>query len=386
MKNNKIKILFDAGPLVNGNLSGVGKYTQGIISELARNYPDNLELVGHYFDFRHGKDTTALPHANNIRYTKTVVLPGKVFNMLRRLGFWIPFELLTKERGDFHLFPGFVGWPSIFNTPSAPVIHDITYLEFPQYVSPIARNDLQKLVRPTIKRAAFVITVSESSKAGIIKEYGNLDKPILVEHIPPIGLLSISELEAGDAIKELGINGSFILFLGNIEPRKNLVGLLNAYSLLPDDTKNQYGLVLAGGSGWKDEEILEKIRSLRDSGSKIYQTGYVSDEQRSALYMKATVFVLPSHYEGFGMPLLEAMTYQTPMLVSDIAALKEVAQDSALYCEPNSPEDIANKLQQLLSDSLLQKQLVSKGNERLKAFSWEKVTEELYDQIVRVVK
>lgn len=386
MKNRKIKILFDAGPLVNGKISGVGKYTQGLVSELSKNYPDELELVGHYFDFRHKKDKTELPQAKNIRYKRTVVLPGKVFNMLRRLGFWIPFELLTKERGDFHLFPGFVGWPSLFNTPSAPVIHDLTYLDFPQYVSATARYDLQKLVMPTIKRAAFVITVSESSKAGINKTYGFLNKPVLVEHIPPVGLLNISDREADDAIKELGITGSFILFLGNIEPRKNLVGLLNAYSLLPDVTKGQFGLVLAGGSGWQDEEILEKIKSLRDAGSKIYQTGYVSDEQRSALYMKATVFVLPSHYEGFGMPLLEAMTYQTPMLVSNIAALKEVAQDSALYCDPNSPEDIANKLQQLLDDKSLQKQLVSKGNERLKAFSWEKVTKDLYDQIVKVVK
>lgn len=383
---NIIKILFDAGPLVNGKMSGVGKYTQGLVSELAKNYPESLELVGHYFDFLGKKDLSALPSAQNIRYTKTVVLPGKVFNMLRRLGFWIPFELLTKERGDFHLFPGFVGWPSLFNTPSAPVIHDVTYIDFPQYVSPIARNDLQKLVRPTIKRASFVLTISESSKTGIVKEYGDLGKPVLVEHIPPVGLLKISNLEADGATKELGINGSFILFLGNIEPRKNLVGLLNAYSLLPEATRNQYGLVLAGGSGWQDEAILEKIKSLRDSGSRIYQTGYVSDEQRSALYMKATIFVLPSHYEGFGMPLLEAMTYQTPVLASNIAALKEVALDSALYCDPNSPDDIANKLQRLLEDKNLRDSLVAKGNERLKAFSWEKVTSDLYDQIEKVVK
>lgn len=386
MKNRKIKILFDAGPLVNGNLSGVGKYTQGIISELARNYPNELELVGHYFDFLGKKDLSALPLAQNIRYRKTVVLPGKVFNILRRLGFWIPFELLTKERGDFHFFPGFVGWPSLFKTPSTPVIHDVTYIDFPQYVSPIARNDMQKLVKPAIDRAAFVITVSESSKAGVVKEYGDLGKPILVEHIPPVGLLKISNLDADDEIKELGINGSFILFLGNIEPRKNLVGLLNAYSLLPVATRDQYGLVLAGGSGWQDDEILEKIKSLRGSGSKVYQTGYVSDEQRSALYMKATVFVLPSHYEGFGMPLLEAMTYQTPVLASDIAALKEVAQDSALYCDPNSPEDIAIKLQQLLEDKSLRDKLVAKGNERLKDFSWEKVTKDLYEQIVKAIK
>lgn len=386
MKNRKIKILFDAGPLVNGNLSGVGKYTQGIISELAENYPKELELVGHYFDFLGKKDLSSLPQAQNIRYRKTIVLPGKVFNLLRRHGIWIPFELLVKERGDFHLFPGFIGWPSLFRTPSAPVIHDITYLEFPQYVSDKARYTLQKLVKPNIDRASFVITVSESSKAGINKAYGPLLKTILVEHIPPVGLVEISEPEATKAIKDLGIDQPYILFLGNIEPRKNLVGLIDAYSQLPEAVRNKYALVLAGGSGWKNEEILQKINDLRNSGSKIYKTGYVSDKQRAALYMRATVFVLPSHYEGFGMPLLEAMTYQTPMLVSNIAALKEVAQDSALYCDPNSPQDIANRLKQLLDDKTLQKQLISKGNERLRDFSWEKVTKDLYEQIVKAVK
>lgn len=379
-----ITIGFDATCLVTSTQSGVAKYTYGLVSNLAENYPDTVQLIGHYFKTSQFSKTN-LPTAPNISYISTPV-SGKLFNMFRRLGIYIPFELLIKKRVDFHLFPAFIGWPSLFKTPSAPVIHDLTYIDFPQYVSPIARNDLQKLVRPAIKRAAFVLTISESSKAGIVKEYGGLGKEVLVEHIPPVGLLKISNVEADKAIKELEINGSFILFLGNIEPRKNLVGLLNAYSLLPEATKNQYGLVLAGGSGWQDEEILEKIKSLRDSSSKIYQTGYVSDVQRSALYMKATVFVLPSHYEGFGMPLLEAMTYQTPVLASDIAALKEVAQDSALYCDPNSPHNIANKLQQLLQDKNLRDNLVAKGNERLKAFSWDKVTKDFYEEIVKVVK
>src|SRR5580704_3129253 len=106
-----IKILFDAGPLVNGPRSGVGKYTQGVIQALADDYPDQVELVGHYFDFLGRKHVTNMPTAANIRYKTTKLVPGKVLNMLRRLGVWVPFELLVKERGDFHFFPGFIGWP-----------------------------------------------------------------------------------------------------------------------------------------------------------------------------------------------------------------------------------------------------------------------------------
>ncbi|MGH7234236.1 MAG: glycosyltransferase family 4 protein [Candidatus Saccharimonadales bacterium] len=386
MKNKKIKVLFDAGPLVNGSLSGVGKFTQGLIQELSNNYPNNLELVGHYFDFLNKKDLSSLPKAKNIRYRKTVLLPGKVFSLLQRHGAWIPFELLVKERGDFLLFPAFIGWPSLFRTPSTPAVHDLSYIKFPQYVNDRARHALKKLVGPSIDRAAFVITISESTKADINKFYGPLNKPVLVEHIPPVGLVTLSKPEASKILEKLGIDRPYILFLGNIEPRKNLVHLIDAYSQLPETARNKFALVLAGGSGWKDEEILQKINFLQSSGSKIYKTGYVSDEQRAALYMKASVFVLPSYYEGFGMPLLEAMTYQTPMLISDITALREVAEDTALYCDPNSAKDISKKLLLLLEDDILQKQLVNKGNLRLKDFSWQKVTKELYEQIAKSVE
>ncbi len=384
-KLRKVKIIFDAGPLVNGNRSGVGRTTEGLVLALANNYPEEVELVGHYFDFMHRKKGIDLPAAPNIRYRRTVLIPGKVFNMLRRLGFWIPFELLTKEKGDFHLFPGFVGWPSLFGTPSAPFVHDITYIDYPQYVNGPARFDLQTLMPRTIRRAAFIITNSESSKSGLAREYNLKDKPVLVEPIPPVNALTLPQAEAKSRIKRLGIRPPFLLFLSNIEPRKNLIGLLNAYEQLDPGLRDKYELVLTGGKGWRDDEILAKLEELEGKDIRVRQTGFVSDEDRAALFTQATIFIMPSHYEGFGMPLLEAMTYRTPLLVSDIPVHHEVARDAALYTG-TSAEDIAAKMAQLVKDEGLRKKLVAAGTKRLKDFSWQTVAKEIFSQVRKAVK
>lgn len=380
--SRKIKILFDAGPLVNGHRSGVGKTTEGLVLALANDYPDQVELVGHYFDFLGRKKAAGLPAAPNIRYRRTVLIPGKVFNMLRRLGVWVPFELLAKERGDFHVFPGFIGWPSLFGTPHAPFVHDVTYIDYPEYVNSTARYDLQKIMPRTVRNAAFIITNSESSKQGITKYY-KLDKTILVEHIPGVNVVKLPQDEADKRIADLGIVQPFLFFLGNMEPRKNLVGLVRAYELLDKNIRDKYALVLAGQKGWNDEEIVASISRLKESGANVIQTGYVSDEDRAALFMNASIYLMPSHYEGFGMQLLEGMDYGTPMIATDIPVLHEVAQGAALYCQ-TSPEDIAAKITHLLGDTKLQQQLVEAGRERLKDFSWHKVSKDIFEQIQKV--
>lgn len=377
-----IKILFDAGPLVNGNRTGVGKTTQGLIEALAQEYPNNIELVGHYFDFLGRKHAQNLPTAPNIRYRRTVLIPGKVYNMLRRLGVWIPFELLVKEKGDFHIFPGFIGWPSLFGAPSAPFVHDITYIDFPQYVNGPAQFDLKTIMPRTIKRSSFIITNSQSSKDGLQKVYDLSHIPVLVEHIPPVGTVTISTQDAQNRRKRLGISGKYLLFFGTLEPRKNLVGLIDAYKLLTPQLRSTYSLVIGGGKGWKDAKILDSISQLQQSGAYVIQTGYVSDEDRAALFMGASVYLMPSHYEGFGMQLLEGMVYQTPMLVTDIPVLREVGQGSAVYCG-TTPPDIAQALTVLLQDTAIQNKLRTAGKKRLQDFKWEVVARDIYQAIRR---
>ena len=375
-----IKILFDAVPIAKAQLTGVGKTTEGLILALARKYPEDIELVGHYFSFLGRNRGFILPTAPNIRYRKTVLIPGKVFNLLRRIGIPVPYEFLVKERGDFHLFPGFLGWPSLLKTPSTTFFHDTTYLTHPQYVSTTNCHDLVKLMPGVVERASFVITNSESSKEGLVKAYGTSSKKIVVAHIPPVDIARLGDAEAAKRIKKFDISGNFLLFFGTLEPRKNLVGLMHAYEQLPKKIREEYSLVIAGGKGWKDEEILRTLQNLKASGVHIIQTGYVSDEDRAALFMKASLYIMPSHYEGFGMQLLEGMSYGTPMLVSDIPVLHEIGGDAAAYCGTSS-EQIAAGIMKILKNKTLQKEMVVAGSKRINIFSWDKVANDIFAHI-----
>lgn len=166
---------------------------------------------------------------------------------------------------------------------------------------------------------------------------------------------------------------NFIFSVGSIEPRKNLIGLLNAYNNLNDDIKNEYKLVLAGFKGWENQEIMQIIERNKEF---ITYLGYITDEELAAVYNKASCFVYPSFYEGFGLPPLEAMACGTPVICSNISSLPEVAGDAVLYCDPYSVDDIKNKIEKLLLDEDLQKELSQKGIFQAQKFTWEKSAQE----------
>lgn len=387
-KNSKpIKILFDAVPLAQANRTGVGRTEVGLIEALAKQYPDDIELVGHYFDFmwRKGKSVD-LPRAKNIRYRRTCLLPGRIFNMLRRLRLPVFYELLVKERGDFILFPNFLGWPSLFNTPSAPYVHDVTFIDYPEYVRGPNLFDLKTLVPKTLKRSSFTITNSQSSKSGIQKTYPWYTKPFLVVDIPLVEGVTVSQAEANKLLKDMGITKPFILAHGTLEPRKNLVNLMDAYSKLSKELRDTYSLVLSGGKGWNDNEILSTLATLQSKGFSIIQTGYISNEQRAALFMNTTLYTLISHYEGYGMQLMEAMVYRSPILASDIPVLREIGGDAALYCNTDSLTIQHALTSYLTAPSQKDRDvLLQQGGERIRLFSWEKVATQLYEAIDNTV-
>jgi glycosyltransferase involved in cell wall biosynthesis len=385
MASKKIVIGFDVSAASGKGKSGVGYYTAGLLDALAINYPDDLEVVGHYFNFLGKTDTSSLPIRPNIRYRRTLWAPKQLFTMLRRVGIPISYEFFLKQRVDFQLFPNFIGWPSLFRTPSAATIHDLYYLEHPEQVSKLNQHDLQKLVPKTLRRSAFIIAISNATRQALQKAYPNITKPVVISHIPPVAMPRLPEAESKRLVSQLGVEGKFILFVGNVEPRKNLVGLLEAYEQLPQPLQDEFVLVIAGGKGWKDEDILAKLSELQSRGLNIIRTGYVSEEQKAALYREAALFVLPSLYEGFGMPLLEAMSYDTPVLASDIPVFREVAGDAVLYCNPMESKDITSKLELLLLDTQLQRDLTTKGSKQLGNFSWQATAEKIYQAIRKEV-
>lgn len=376
MKSKKARLIFDANPLASTHKTGVGMYTKRLIEAIAANNQENIELVGYYYNFL-GRKKPDLPQGASISYRQIRLYPGQLANALRRIGISIPVEILVKKRGDIALYPNFIAQPSLFGAKSFAVLHDLSYIEHPEYASDKNRKDLERFVPKTIQRCAGLITVSEVSKQVICKTYSYPPEKILVTPIAPEKKLDVSDKLVSQTKEKFGITKPYILFLGTLEPRKNLISLLEAYEQ-NTALHGKYQLVLAGGMDWKFEEIKQKMESLQASGLNIVHCGYVSMQERAALYADAKIFVLPSHEEGFGMMLLEAMQYNTPVAASNISVFHEVAGDAAAYFDQNNPEDIAKVLLKVLSSEALRKELLRKSRKILTSYKWDDVAKSLY--------
>ncbi len=346
-KPKRLRILFDANSLMTSR-TGVGHYTARLIGHMADQYQDDIELVGYYYNFLGRKAKPDTPRASNIRYRSILCIPGPLVNMMRRFGIEIPIEILTFFRADFILYPNFLSQPSIFKTPSAPIIHDVAYLEFPEYGSDKAVRDLTRFVPRSLKRSSFVVTVSGFSKRRIVDAYAIDPELVMTTFIPPQTPTYLTHERNEKLLQQKGITKPYLFFIGTMEPRKNITNLLEAYTLLPESTRSTYSLVLAGKIDWKYKETKSKLESLQAEGHDIHYLGYIDNELQSALYQSASLFVLPSHYEGFGMQIVEALSYGIPCAVSDIPVFHEVGGEVVTYFDHLSPPATAAAIDKAL--------------------------------------
>lgn len=374
----KLKIIFDANPLLT-NKSGVGYFTQELITQMAIHLDKKVSLKGYYFNFLKRKNIS-LPAAPNVTYVESTFMPAKLLNATRRLGFQAPLELFTMQRSDVVLFPNFVSLPLVTDAVKVIAVHDLCFIDCPQYVSERNTAFLQRWVPRSVQTADIVLTISEFTKQRIIDVYDIKEEKIHVMPIPPQTPAAPDE----KILQTYKLKKSkYLLFVGTIEPRKNIVGLLKAYDHLPQQIKPEYPLVLVGGKGWNDEEIIALIKDLSKKKLKIIQTGYVSDAEKAALYQSASAVVQPSHYEGFGMPILEAMSYGKPVLCSDIAVFHEVGGNAPLFFDKDNPSDMANVISKLLKDPKKIEMLSKKSRQRIREFTnWQSVIQNFYDRII----
>jgi len=374
-----MRIIVDMQPAARAHHSGVGVYTAYLVDRLAKNNPDKLEIVGHYYNFLGRQYISPLPQAGNIRYKVSRLFPEKGMNLIHRFKLNIPFEFLAKSRGDLYLFPNFVAPPSILRTPAVNVIHDLSFVHYGQFTQHRNLPYMLRYVPKSIKRAKHVIAVSESTKRQIVDHYKtNPDKISVVS--PAIDhrlFYPRSDNKVAQVRRKYKLPPKYILYTGTLEPRKNVEGILRSYAALDTDLKKKYGLVLAGGKGWNDQTILEIISQLRKAGENIVTTGYVPDENLPAIYSGADLFVYPSLYEGFGIPLLEAMACGVPVISADNTSLPEVVGNAGLYVKAEDANGLTVLMKRVLTNSKLADELRRKGLAQAKKFSWEKSAEEL---------
>jgi alpha-1,3-rhamnosyl/mannosyltransferase len=381
----KTTILFDASPLLV-NKTGVAYYTERLVLGLAKHYENELQLHGFFYNFLSKRGVEHFPSAPNLRFFPVRLLPSKILYQLRRWGIEFPVETLYPGRADFILYPNFLGYPTRRGTPSACVIHDLTFVDLPEYVSAKNGSDLRRFVPEQIKRSAFVITVSEFSRQKIAKMYDvPLDK-IIVTPIPADPPRVYPDEQRAETLQRLDIAKPYILFLGTIEPRKNVLNLLEAYKQLPEHLRNKFTLVVVGRVGWNCDAEVAALKQIVADGYGVRYVGYVDDDTRSILYHGATLFTTASHYEGFGMPVLEALSYGKPSAVSNIPVFKEVGGNAVEYFDQTKPESIAATWTRLLDDPKKLVDMARASRQHADSHSWDDVSAIVHDAVMKHLK
>lgn len=294
----------------------------------------------------------------------------KVLNLLIELT-WIHVLLplkLARERIDLVHMPANVA-PALSPCPVVVTIHDANFHRFPETYDPGYRRYGNLAFRLAARRAVRVITDSGFSAKDLARYFGANPRKISVVH------LGVSR-DSAVAAKEGPMDSPYILFVGSLEPHKNVRRLVEAFALFRapgDEVAQDYRLIVVGGSGRDYEQVVAEI-SRHGLENAVHITGHVTKERLEQLYRHASIFAFPSLNEGFGLPPLEAMARGVPVVAAAAGSLPEVLDDAALYCDPFDPEDIARALSKIASDKLLRVRLSEAGSRRAEQFTWEKTT------------
>ena len=255
-------------------------------------------------------------------------------------------------------------------------VHDLNFLYYPQFLTAESRRYYNDQIAWAVDRADHVLADSHATRTDLLSMLGvEPDKVTVVHLAADPSYRPLPQGEAGKVIAKYDLEPDYLLFLGTLEPRKNLPGLLQAYRLLRDEGATGVPLVLVGGKGWLYDEIFERVETLH-LVEHIRFLHDVPNADLPGLYSAAGVLATPSFYEGFGLPALEAMTFGTPVVVSDRASLPEVVGDAGLLVNPDDPEDIARALGRALNDEALRARMRERGLAQAARFTWEKAARE----------
>jgi glycosyltransferase involved in cell wall biosynthesis len=369
--SKKLKIFVDAEVLVSHHFSGIGHYTLELLRGLDKvidGRPNIKITLGVYFRRRHVLKAYGF---RNFNY-KLTLFPLRISNGLKIKKLQPFYDIFFGKQ--IYLFPNYTSWPVMFSKIIS-IIYDLSFELYPEYVEPGNQKFLSENVLKSVERSNRIVTISQNSKNEIVDFYNIKASKVSIIY-PAVNqseFFKWPEAEIAKVKAHYGIHGKYILFVGNIEPRKNLKNLLLAYEKLPAKLRSEYSLLLVGARGWLDSEIFEIIERLRISGNFIQQPlGWVKDKHRAALYSGASLFVYPSKYEGFGIPPIEAMVCGVPTITSDNSSLPEAVGDAAIKINAESVEQLTDAIESVLkSDVKTLNKTIANGFTQADKFSWE---------------
>ncbi len=342
-----MKIAIDAAQAAADKKTGIEYFSYQLIDSLLSNDKKNKYTILTNKEVRFSTNNYELIHSKKKR-------------------FWNKFQLpLLLMRGNYDAFlePGYM-LPSYCPRNSTTYVHDLGFKHYAECYS--IKNKLlqESALKSAVKKAKAILFLTESSKTDFQTFYPNFRRRMQVTGLSIDEGRFINTKESTKPIKD-----DYLLYVGRLEKKKNILNLVKAFAILCKEKSFKHKLILAGKHGYGYEKIEQEIKK-NNLGNKIIITGYISDDALPSYYKHASLFVFPSFYEGFGIPILEAFASQTPVVCSKSSSLPEVAGDAVKYFDPEKPEQIAETISVVLGSKKEADKLVKLGSERLGKYSW----------------
>jgi glycosyltransferase involved in cell wall biosynthesis len=353
-----MKIIFNSY-FLSGEKAGIGHYSLNILNAL-KQVDDNLRI-----------DEISNKYGLN----------KLIFEQI-----YLPIYLLLK-RPDIYFSPSIV-LPFISLSPSVVVVYDLVFKIFPKYYRGLINIFYLKMFfKRSLINAKKIIAISESTKRELVNIYNIPEEKIKVIHLAAAKEYRLYEDkdQLAKIREKYKLPKKYLLYVGTIEARKNVKGIIRAYFALPDKIRFSTKLVLCGKKGWGVGDLEKRLADHQEKDSVIF-LDYVDGTDLPLIYNLASLFVYPSFYEGFGLPILEAMACGVPVITSNCSSMPEVSGDAALLVDPNNISEISDKMKDVLEHSELAMELRSKGMERAKMFSWERAGKETFELLEKVKK
>lgn len=355
--------------------AGIERYVYHLAKNLLR-----FDLKNEYVLFFYSDISPETIHKVKGRNSRVKII--KLFRSGSRLplvdSHWRFSKMLKKEKLDLAIFPANSA-PLFYGKKSILVVHDLSIYLHPEWFPEKQWFSTHFVVPRSVKKASAIVAISESTKNDIVKLFKKPADKISVIYPGIVVKKGYSDVETAKVKQKFGINGEYALFVGTIEPRKNILNLIKAFSnYLFENEESDVSLVMAGIRGWKFQPIFQSLNETnkRLANARIKYVGKVSNRERNILIKNCRLFVFPSRYEGFGFPILEAMALGAPVITGNNSSLSEVAGEAALLVNADDVTDIRRAIGKVLNDKYLRYQMIAGGLERVKMFTWDRAARE----------
>lgn len=319
-------------------IDGVGRYSVSFVHDLAKEMPSRQFLILGFWDDKKKENLLENNLPKNVAFFY-FPLPRKVYQFIFSRLIVLPLDFLLPRtmKVTWHISTNFTCFPYLSRARRMICVHDLAFKDIPETLEKKNLRYLQRRVGWSLQKSHKIVTISQFSKKRLIQNFSFLEPGAILVHPPKIDVANFS-ITKPTVQKRYGLPKTYLLTLGTLEPRKNLYAVMLAFAQLPLHIRKKYPLVIAGSRGWGSKHDLPDERY-------IIFTGYVADSDLSTLYTHAKLFIFPSLYEGFGIPVAEAMFHESPVLSSPLDPVVEFAGDSIFYTTTSDTREFARNIQ-----------------------------------------